>query len=228
MSLGVESVSLGPARAVPKRIALRAGIWLLASSAITVAAFPLALVVGVSVRPDFGWAANVVFYAAGSLAWLLLAFVGSVIVARLLSLGARGDARAGSLVVMSIAAGTFLCLAYGGWVHTGYGSSDPDDLGIGILIPAAAVVCALHSALGVVTVRPASLVSLVLSTIAYGSIVVMGILNLPGLEDGLSRDGLVLTAASIALGLVVVSAFKAGPGQGPAVSDSTASPDRSG
>lgn len=206
MSFRVDSLSLGRAGEAPTRGALRIGFWLVASIAATIATFPLALVVGDAVRPDFGWSANVVFFAAGSLTWLLLAFTGAVIATRLLSLGPRGRAKAVALVVMSLAAGTFLCLAYGGWAHTGYGSSDPDDLAIGIPIPAAAVVCALYAALSLVTVRPASLVSLVLSTVAYGSIVVIGMLNLPGLKDGLSRDGLLLAAAGIALGLVVVSA----------------------
>jgi hypothetical protein len=178
-------------------------VWLVATFAVTAAAFLPALVVADSLRPDFGPDANVVFLTAGSLTWLVLSFAGAVVLARLLSLGPVGDARTVALVVASLLAGTFLCLAYGAWSQAGYGNSDPDNLGIGIVIPAAAVLCALHAALSVVTTRPASLVSLAVSALAYGAIAFIGVLNLPGLVDGLSVEGLLMTVASIALGVVL-------------------------
>ena len=196
-------ITIGATRGVPSARALRTGVWLVGSFAITAAAFLPALVVGDSMRPDFGGSANVVFFGSGSLAWLLLSFAGAVVLARLLSLGPVGDAWSGAIVVASLLAGTGLCLAYGGWSQAGYGSSDPDELGIGILLPAAAVLCALYAGLGAVTVRPASAASLAVSALAYGVIALIGALNLPGLGDGLSSEGVLMAAGGIALGAVL-------------------------
>ena len=203
MDSRVPYVSAQPASAVPGTRGLRTSLWLVGSLALTVAAFLPALVVADSARPDFGWQANAVFFTVGGSSWLLLAFVGAVVLARLLSLGTVVDTRAGVTAVASLLAGTLLCLAYGGWTGASYGSSDPDNLGIGILIPAAAVLCALYAALSAVTLRPASLASLVVGALAFGVIAAIGVLNLPGLGDGLSFAGLLMAAAATGLGAVL-------------------------
>jgi hypothetical protein len=196
-------VSMQPARPVSGTRVLRTSLWLLGSVVLTVAAFPPALVVADSARPDFGWQSNAVFFAVGGFSWLLLAFAGAVVLARLSSLGRVVRARAGAITLASLLAGTLLCLAYGGWTGPSYGSSDPDNLGIGILIPAAAVLCALYAALSAVTLRPASLASLVVGALAFATIVAIGVLNLPGLGDGLSFAGLLVGAAGVGLGAVL-------------------------
>jgi hypothetical protein len=178
-------------------------LWLAGSIVLTVAAFLPALVVADSARPDFGWQANAVFFAVGGFSWLLLAFAGAVVIARLLSLGPVVDGRAVAMAFASLLAGTLLCLAYGGWTGPFYGSSDPDNLGLGILIPAAAVLCALYAALSAVTLRPASLASLVVGAVTFAMIAVIGLLNLPGLADGLSFAGLLMAAAGLLLGAVL-------------------------
>jgi hypothetical protein len=203
MGSQAADLGVGPGRAMPVNRDLRASLWFLGSIVLTTAAFPPALVVADSLRPDFGPDANVVFFTAGSLTWLLLSLAGAIVLARLLSLGPVGDARTVVLVVASVLSGTFICLAYGAWTEVGYGNSDPDNLGIGILVPAATVLCALYAALSVVTIRPASLVSLAVSALAFGAIVLIGVLNLPGLRDGLSVEGLLMVVACIALGAVL-------------------------
>jgi hypothetical protein len=203
MGSRVIDVSSQPARAVPGTRGLRASLWLAGSIVLTVAAFLPALVVADSARPDFGWQANAVFFAVGGFSWLLLAFAGAVVIARLLSLGPIVDARAVAMALASLLAGTLLCLAYGGWTGPFYGSSDPDNLGIGILIPAAVVLCATYVALSAVTFRPASLASLVVGALAFAMIVAIGVLNLPGLWDGLSLAGPFVAAAGLGLGAVL-------------------------
>lgn len=203
MSPRGAGISIDPIRTVPTAGALQTGAWFLGSVVVAALSFLPALVVGDAVRPDYGWSANVVFYAAGSLTWLLLAFAGSVVLARLLSLAKVGDARTVAIVLAGMSTGTLVCLAYGGWAGAGYGSSDPDVLGIGILIPATTVFCALYAALSAVTVRPVSRLVLGSSALAYGAIVAIGLLNLRGLQDGLSLDGLLLAVAVVALGAVL-------------------------
>ncbi len=203
MGSRVIDVSSQPARAVPGTRGLRASLWLAGSIVLTVAAFLPALVVADSARPDFGWQANAVFFAVGGFSWLLLAFAGAVVIARLLSLGPVVDGRAVAMAFASLLAGTLLCLAYGAWTGASYGSSDPNNLGIGILIPAAAVLCALYAALSAVTLRPASLASIVVGALAFAMIAVIGLLNLPGLADGLSLGGLLMAVAAIGLGAVL-------------------------
>jgi hypothetical protein len=203
MDSRVPYANTQPARDVPGTRVLRTSLWLVGSLVLTVAAFLPALVVADSARPDFGWQANAVFFAVGGSSWLLLACAGAVLLARLFSLGPVVDARAGVMAAVSLLAGTLLCLAYGGWTGASYGSSDPDNLGIGIVIPAAAVVCALYAALSAVTLRPASLASLVICALGFGLIAVIGVLNLPGLRDGLSFAGLLVAAAGLLLGAVL-------------------------
>jgi hypothetical protein len=203
MGLRVTYASGAPVRAVPGTRVLRTSLWLVGSLVLTVAAFLPALVVADSARPDFGWQANAVFFAVGGSSWLLLAFAAAVVLARLLSLGPIVDAKAVATLLASLLAGTLLCLAYGGWTGASYGSSDPDNLGIGILVPAAAVLCALYAALSAVTLRPASLASLVVGALAFAMIVAIGVLNLPGLGDGLSFAGLLMAAAGVGLGAVL-------------------------
>jgi hypothetical protein len=203
MESRVMHVISEPARAVPRAGVLRTSLWLLGSVVMTVAAFLPALVLGDAARPDFGWQANAVFFAVGGSSWLLLAFAAAVVLARLLSLGPIVDAKGVAMALASLLAGTLLCLAYGGWTGAFYGSSDPDNLGIGILVPAAAVLCATYVALSAVTLRPASLASLVVGALAFAMIVAIGVLNLPGLGDGLSLAGLFVAAAGLGLGAVL-------------------------
>lgn len=169
-------------------------IWLGLSVVWFVAAFFLSIAVGVLAER-----LENLRYAAMAISWAMMGFGGFMALAWGAGVIRSVDKRAGALVIANLAAATLLAITYVAWAFANHGALDPDSLLRAVFIPILGMGVGLYAAAGVVTVRPTSLVALIVSGVVVGGLLLAGVGNIGRIADGLSAEGAWMIVAAMGL-----------------------------
>jgi hypothetical protein len=186
----------------------RAWLWFGASAAWFVVASIASVLLSVVVA-EYG----ATRFALIAMAWSILGATGLLVLAQAAAVS-RGRGRGvRQLSIADVVAGTFLTVGYVAWALARFSTLDPDMLGAGVFLAPLGISVGLCAAASCLLSRPAATLALGIASIGMLALTAMGLANLPGLDDGLSREGTAILLAGVGvavLWLLTVALFLSG------------------